>query len=101
MKSRPRFISKLKPVPTIMVGEESEVVPNMKHPVSVPRKSPSKRVYQADQYEDFLVGDRIESLNDIDDKVTPIGFNMVNSTNISFSFKTIERPIYSRRDIVY
>ena len=76
VKSRPRLITKLKPVPTIIVGEESAVVSNMKHPVSVPRKSPTKRVYQPDQYEDFLAGDRIESLNDIDDKVTPMGFNV-------------------------
>ena len=48
-------------------NEESAVVSNMKHPVSIPRKSPTKRVYQPDQYEDFLAGDRISSFNDIDD----------------------------------
>ena len=58
VKGRPRLIKKMKPVPSKMVvedNEESAVVSNMKHPVSIPRKSPTKRVYQPDQYEESLL----------------------------------------------
>ena len=39
VKLRPRLIRELKHVPTIIVDEERVVVPNIKHSVSVLRKS--------------------------------------------------------------
>ena len=50
---RYRLVKKLKPVHTIFDPEESHLSVESKHlksPVSVPRKSPTKRVYQQDQF---------------------------------------------------
>ena len=41
----------------------------LKSPVSVPRKSPMKRVYQQDQFKLFEEQDRIKSFDDIDSTV--------------------------------
>ena len=52
---RCRLVKSLKPVPTILDPDsgESPEVARMKAPVSVPRKSPRKRLFQEDQYQTF------------------------------------------------
>ena len=48
----------------------------MKAPVSVPRKSPRKRLFQEDQYQKFLDNDVIKCFDEIDEKLTPTGFTL-------------------------
>ena len=65
-------------MPTIFdPGESSNLsaeANNLKSPVSVPRKSPTKRVYQEDQLHVFEEQDKIKSFDDIDSKVAPLGY---------------------------
>ena len=46
----------------------------LKSLVSVPRKSPTKRVYQQDQFKLFEEQDKIKSFDDIDSTLTPLGY---------------------------
>ena len=56
-------------------SEESPEVSYMnKAPMSVPQKSPRKRLFQEDEYSKFLEADIIRSFADIDEKLTPAGF---------------------------
>ena len=74
---RYRLIKKLKPVPTIFDPEESHLSAESKYlksPISVPRKSPTKRVYQQDQFKLFEEQDKIKSFDDIDSASTPPGY---------------------------
>ena len=64
-------------MPTIFDPEESHLSAESKHlksPVSVPRKSPTKRVYQQDQFNLFEEQDKVKSFNDIDSTLTPSGY---------------------------
>ena len=45
---------------------------HLKLPVSVSRKSPTKRVYQQGQFKLFEEQDKIKSFDDIDSTLTPI-----------------------------
>ena len=65
---RYRLVKKLKPVPTISDPN------HLKSPVSVLRKSPTKRVYQEDQLHVFEEQDKIKSFDDIDSKLAPLGY---------------------------
>ena len=63
---RLRFAKKL--MATIFDLEESNLSGESKHlklPVSVPRKSPTKRVYQQDHFKLFEEQDKIKSFDDI------------------------------------
>ena len=75
---RCRLVKSLKPVPTILDPDsgESPEVARMKAPVSVPRKSPRKRLFQEDQYQTYLDKDMIRSFEDIDEKLTPSGYTL-------------------------
>ena len=58
-------------MPTIFDPEESHLSAESKYlksPISVPRKSPTKRVYQQDQFKLFEEQDIIKSFDDIDSK---------------------------------
>ena len=74
---RYRLVKKLNPVPTIFDPEESHLSAESKYlksPISVPRKSPTKRVYQQDQFKLFEEQDKIKSFDDIDSTLTPPGY---------------------------
>ena len=74
---RYRLVKKLKPVPTIFDPEESHLSAESKHLkslVSVHRKSPTKRVYQQDQFKLFEEQDKIKSFDDIDSTLTSPGY---------------------------
>ena len=74
---RKRLAKKLKPMPTIFDPEESNLSAESKHlkfPVSVPRKSSTKRVYQQDQFKLFEEQDKIKSFDDINSTLTPPGY---------------------------
>ena len=60
-------------MPTIFDIEQSNVSVESKHlklPVSVPRKSPTKRVYQQDQLKLFEEQDKIKRFDDIHSTLT-------------------------------
>ena len=64
-------------MPTIFDLEESNLSAESKHlklPVSVRRKSPTKRVYQQDQFKLFEEQDKIKSFDDINSTLTPPGY---------------------------
>ena len=71
-------MKKLNPVPTIFdPGESSNLsaeANHLKSPLSVPRKSPMKRVYQEDQLHVFEEQDKIKRFDDIDSKLAPLGY---------------------------
>ena len=64
-------------MPTIFDLEESNLSAESKHlklPVSVPRNSPTKRVYQQDQFKLFQEQDKIKSFDDINSTLTTPGY---------------------------
>ena len=64
-------------MPTIFDLEENNLSAESKHlnlPVSVPKKSPTKRVYQQDQFKLFEEQDKIKSFDDINFTLTPPGY---------------------------
>ena len=64
-------------MPTIFDLEENNLSVESKHlnlAVSVPRKSPTKRVYQQDQFKLFEEQDKIKSFDDINSTLTPPGY---------------------------
>ena len=69
----------MKPVPIIFDPSN----PNFRNssacqvtsPVSIPRKSPRKLVYQEDQYQSFLADDVIKNFNDINENICPSGYS--------------------------
>ena len=74
---RYRLVKKLNPVPTIFDPEESHLSAESKYlksRVYVPRTSPTKRVYQQDQFKLFEEQDKIKSFDDIDSTLTPLGY---------------------------
>ena len=64
-------------MPTIFDVEQSNLSVESKHlklPISVPRKSPTKRVYQQYQFKLFDEQDKIKSIDDIKSTLTPPGY---------------------------
>ena len=62
---------------TIFDPEESHLSAGSKHfksAVSVPRKSPTKRVYQQDQFKLLEEQNKIKSFDDVDSTLTPPGY---------------------------
>ena len=71
-------------MPTIFDLEESNLSAESKHLkllVSVPRKSPTKRVYQQDQFKLFEEQDKIKSFDDINSTLTP-GYTFQKYNNL-------------------
>lgn len=77
---RHRLVKESKPVPTIFDpnnnnnsnnASSSSSVSHLKAPVSLPRRSPKKRVFQKDQQHIFAEQDKINCFGDIDQTLTP------------------------------
>ena len=76
-RKRYGLVKKLNPVVTIFEPEESHLSTESKYlksRVSVPRKSPTKRVYQQDQFKLSEEQDKIKSFDDIDSMLTLLGY---------------------------
>ena len=76
-RKRYRLVKNLRPVPTIFDTEESHLLAQSKYlrsPVSVPRKLPTKRVYQQDQFKLFEEQNKIKSFDDIASTLTTSGY---------------------------
>ena len=84
-------------MPTIFDPEESNLSAESKYfkpPVFVPRKSPTKRVYQQDQFNLFEEQDKIKSFDDIDSTLTPPGhtFQKYDDHVFFYHLECVERP---------
>ena len=75
---RYRLTKTLKPVPTIFNPNiQTSQCSSSSHiisPVTVPRRSPRKRIYQDDQYQSFMNYDLINKLSDIEESPSLAGF---------------------------
>ena len=72
-------------MPTIFDLEESNLSVESKHlklPVSVPRKSPTKRVYQQDQFKLFEEQDKIKRFHAINSTLTPPEYTFQKYNNL-------------------
>ena len=81
-------------MPTIFDLEGSGLSAESKHlkwPVSVPRKLPTKRVYQQDQFKLFEEQDKIKSFDDINSVLTPPGhtFQKYNDLVVFYRLETV------------
>ena len=86
-RKRYRLVKNLRLVLTIFDTEESHLLAESKYlrsPVSVPRKLPTKRVYQQDQFKLFEEQDKIKSFDDIASTLTTSGY--------TFQKSYVERP---------
>ena len=52
--------------------------------MTVPRRSPRKRIYQDDQYQSFMNYDLINKLSDIEDSLSLAGFLFKNNDYVTF-----------------
>ena len=77
-------------MPTIFDLEESNLSAESKHlklPVSVRRKSPTKRVYQQDQFKLFEEQVKIKSFDDIDSTLTPPGYTFQKYDDLAVFYR--------------
>ena len=77
-------------MPTIFDLEESNLSVESKHlnlPVFVPRKSPTKRVYQQDQFKLFEEQVKIKSFDDIDSTLTPPGYTFQKYDDLAVFYR--------------
>ena len=85
---RYRLTKTLKPVPTIFNPNiQTSQCSSSSHiisPVTVPRRSPRKRIYQDDQYQSFMNYDLINKLSDIEDSLSLAGFLFKNNDYVTF-----------------
>ena len=74
-----RLIQTLKPVPTIFDPSNSNFQNSsdcqVTSPVSIPRKSPRKRVYQEYQYQSYIVDDVIKNFSEINERLCQSGYS--------------------------
>ena len=90
---RYRLTKTLKPVPAIFNANiqtsqrssSSHIIP----PVTVPRRSPRKRIYQDDQYRSFMNYDLINKLSGIEESLSLAGF-LFKKNNDYVTFHKIE-----------
>ena len=57
--------------------------------MTVPRRSPRKRIYQDDQYQSFMNYDLINKLSNIEESLSPAGF-LFKENNDYVTFYKIE-----------
>ena len=81
-------------MPTIFDLEESNLSVESKHlklPVSVPRKSPTKRVYQQDQFKLFEEQDKIKRFDGINSTLIPprYTFQKYDDLVVFYRFETV------------
>ena len=74
-------------MPTIFDPKESHLSAASKYlksPISVPRKSPTKRLYQQDRFKPLKEKDKIKSFDDIDSTLTHLGYTFQVMTIMLF-----------------
>lgn len=57
--------------------------------MSIPRKSPRKRIFQEEQYQTFLADDSIKTLSDINENLTPSGYSFKQKDDHVIFYKLI------------
>ena len=61
--------------------------------MSLPRKSPRKRIFQEEQYETFLADDSIKKLSDINENLAPPGYSFQQRDDHVKFFKLVDNEI--------
>ena len=56
--------------------------------MTVPRRSPRKRIYQDDQYQSFMNYDLINKLSNIEESLSPAGFLFKENNDYVTFYKT-------------
>ncbi|XP_065684292.1 uncharacterized protein LOC136096677 [Hydra vulgaris] len=86
-----RLLYNLKPVPTIYPASIATAsLPVM----SVPRKSPTKRIFQEDEYQKFLSNDVIEDLNSLTVADSPTGYSFSKFDDCVVFHKIIQNKLH-------
>ena len=74
-----KLIKTLKPTLTIFdssnLNFQNSWASQVTSPISIPRKSPRKRLYQEDQYQSFLAKNVIKTFSDINENLCPSGYS--------------------------
>ena len=89
---RYRLFKKLKPVPSIYNPSyvtQSSSTSNLIYPMSIPKKSPRKRIFQEEQFETFLANKSIKKLSDINGNLAPLGYSFQQKDNHVKFFKLV------------
>ena len=71
-------------MPTVFEPDATNETPATSHkksPVSVPRKLPLRSVYQTEQFDDFLIQDKINCFNGFVDSLSPFGYSFSRYDN--------------------
>ena len=88
---RYRLTKTLKPVPTIfnpnIQTSECSSSSHIISPVTVPRRSPRKRIYQDDQYQSFMNYCLINKLSDIEESLSLASFSFKKNNGYVFFYK--------------
>ena len=87
-----RLTKTLKPLPTIFnpyiqtwqCSSSSHII----YPVTVPRRSPIKRIYQDDQYQSFMNYDLINKLSGIEESLSLVGFLLKKNNDYITFYKS-------------
>ena len=94
---RYRLIKKLKPVPTIFnrsyVTHMSSSSSNLISSVSIPRKSPRKRIFEEERYQTFLAGDLIKKLSEINENLARPGYSFQQTDDHVKFFKLVDNEM--------
>ena len=61
--------------------------------MSLPRKSPRKRIFQEEQYETFLADDSIKKLSDINENLAPPGYSFQQRDDHVKFFKLVDNEM--------
>ena len=92
-----RLNKNMKPVPTIFDPSnatiQSSSASHITSPVSVPRKSPRKRVFQEEQYETFFANDLIKEFNDINEDLSPLGYSFKQHDDHVIFYKLVDNEM--------
>ena len=85
-KKRVHLDFTLSPIPTIQKGEALEK-PSCLPTLSVPRKEPTKRVYQSDQKVEFKSTDTVSCFEDLTEDCAPEGFQFSRGNDFVIYYK--------------
>ena len=86
------MFKKLKPVPSIYNPSyvtQSSSSSNLISPLSIPKKSPRKRIFQEEHFETFLTNKSIKELSDINENLAPPGYSFQQRYNHVKFFKLV------------
>ena len=90
------MFKKLKPVPSIYNPSyvtQSSSSSNLISPLSIPKKSPRKRIFQEEHFETFLTNKSIKELSDINENLAPPGYSFQQRDDHVKFFKLVDNEM--------